>query len=111
LASENGNDFIITVDQKPVGHILIQKKKRKKHFEVYIAIGEKDFWGKGVGTEAMKKACRWFFKNRPKENALELEVLVNNPRAIRSYDKAGFKRVRIIHNKKNTDTVLMRKER
>lgn len=107
LENPNGFDFIITADKQPIGHILIQKKSRKKHFEIYIAIGEKRLWGQGIGTVAIKKAVKWFLKNFPKEKILQLEVLVNNPRAIRCYEKVGFKIIRTVHHKNFSDTFLM----
>lgn len=102
------HDFIIYVDGKPVGHILIQKKKGKKYFELYIAIGKKEYWNKGVGSKAITKAVKWFFRQYPLELVLMLDVLPNNLRAIRCYEKVGFKRVRILKHKNFPDTVLMK---
>jgi len=109
LRNKNGHDFIIMVNKKPVGHILIQKKPRKKNFEIYIAIGEKKYWGKGIGTAAMEKSCRWFQKNFPKEKILELEVLPKNKRAIACYEKVGFQRVKIVKHQKFSETILMKR--
>jgi len=109
LLNKNGFDFIITANKKPIGHILIQKKKGKKNFEIYIAIGDKRYWDKGIGTIAMQKASRWFFKNFKNEKMIELEVLVNNIRAIKCYELVGFQKVRTIHSKKYSDTFLMQK--
>ncbi len=111
LLNKKGFDFIITANKKLIGHILVQKKKGKKNWEVYIALGEKKYWDKGIGTAALKQACRWFFNKFSKEKCLDLGVLTNNYRAIRSYEKVGFKKVRIIHSRKHFDTVLMRKGR
>lgn len=111
LLNKKDFDFIITANKKLIGHILVQKKKGKKNWEVYIAIGEKKYWNKGIGTTALKQAGRWFFNKFTKEKCLDLEVLANNYRAIRSYEKVGFKKVRIIHHRKFSDTVLMRKGR
>lgn len=111
LIDENGFDFIINVDKKPIGHILIQRKKRKKYFEIYIAIGEKKYWGKGIGTAVIKKSCYWFFKKFFRENCLELEVLPDNIRAIKSYEKSGFKKIKIKHYKNFPETILMKKFR
>lgn len=111
LANENGCDFIITVSEKPIGHILIQRKNHKKYYEIYIAIGEKEFWSKGYGTEAMKQATTWFFQNFPKEKCLELEVNANNPRAKKCYEKSGSKVIRLKPTKKYSDEFLMRKYR
>ncbi|MFA6132144.1 MAG: GNAT family N-acetyltransferase [Patescibacteria group bacterium] len=100
-------DFIITADKKPIGHILIQKKPRKKHFEIYIAIGEKKFWGQGIGAISMNKAIKWFFKKFPGENLIQLEVLTNNEHAIQCYKKVGFTTIKTVHRKKYSDTYLM----
>lgn len=111
LTNKNGFDFIITAKRKPIGHILIQRKKTKKHYEVYIAIGEKRYWGRGIGTVAMQQAVNWFFKNFPREKNLYLEVLPKNIRAIRCYQKVGFKKIRLIKPQKSPSTWLMVKLR
>lgn len=108
LASPWGFDFIIIFGHKPVGHLLIQKKKNKKYFEIYIAIGEKKYWGRGIGTVAMQKACDWFFRKFSREPAIDLEVLPKNKRAIRCYEKIGFKKIKIKRYKKFPTTILMR---
>lgn len=107
LKNPGKHDFIITADKKPIGHILIQKKPRKKHFEIYIAIGEKKFWGQGIGAISMKKAIKWFFKKFPLENILQLEVLTTNEHAISCYKNVGFKTIKTIHRKTFSDTYLM----
>ncbi|MBI5621416.1 GNAT family N-acetyltransferase [Candidatus Falkowbacteria bacterium] len=111
LLDRNSFDFIITADAKSIGHILIQRKKNKKNFEIYIAIGEKRYWNKGIGTIVMNRACRWFFKNFLKETSLTLQVLVHNRRAIQCYEKVGFKKIRTVHHRKMSDTWLMIKTR
>lgn len=108
LADKNGTDFIIEADAKPIGHILIQKDGRKKYYALYIAIGEKDYWDKGYGTEALKQTCAWFWKNYPDEQIIELEVNTNNPRALRCYEKVGFQKISEKHYQKSPDTFLMR---
>lgn len=57
--------------------------------EVGIMIGEKSFWNKGYGTEAIRLLLRHGFTTL-NLNRIYLEVYENNPRAIRSYEKAGF---------------------
>jgi len=56
---------------------------------VGIAIGERADWGKGYGTDAMKTLLRYAF-NEMNLNRVTLNVFEYNPRAIRSYEKAGF---------------------
>jgi RimJ/RimL family protein N-acetyltransferase len=57
---------------------------------VGIGIGERAYWGKGYGTDAMKVALRFAFTEINLER-VTLNVFEYNPRAIRSYEKAGFK--------------------
>ena len=57
---------------------------------VGIGIGEPEYWGKGYGTEAMQLTLRYAFTEL-NMHRVTLGVFDYNPRAIRSYEKAGFK--------------------
>jgi len=68
---------------------------------VGIGIGERDFWGKGYGTDAMRVILRYAFTEINMKR-VTLSVFEYNPRAIRSYEKAGFRhegRLRKLLNK------------
>lgn len=56
---------------------------------VGLGIGERDFWGKGFGTDAMKVVLRYAFTEINLDR-VSLDVFEFNQRAIRSYEKAGF---------------------
>ena len=56
---------------------------------VFIALGERDTWGKGYGTDAMRIMLRYAFQEL-NLHRVGLLVFEYNPRAIRSYEKAGF---------------------
>ena len=56
-----------------------------------IVIGEKEYWGKGYGTEAVRTMLRYAFHELGL-NRVELETYSFNPRAQRCYQKAGFVR-------------------
>ncbi len=56
---------------------------------VAIALGEREYWGKGYGTDAMRVMLRYSF-NELNLRRVGLIVFEYNPRAIRSYEKAGF---------------------
>ena len=58
--------------------------------EFGISIGEKDAWNRGYGTEALRAICDFGFGALRLER-IELEVYEDNARAIRSYEKAGFR--------------------
>ncbi|MFM8321297.1 MAG: GNAT family N-acetyltransferase [Chloroflexota bacterium] len=62
---------------------------RSRVAEVGIMIGEKDCWNQGYGTEAMGLLLRHGFETL-NLNRIFLQVYDTNPRAIRSYEKAGF---------------------
>ena len=54
-----------------------------------IGLGEREYWGKGYGTDAMRILLRYAFEEL-NLHRLSLCVFEYNPRAIRSYEKVGF---------------------
>jgi RimJ/RimL family protein N-acetyltransferase len=58
---------------------------------VGIGIGDRDNWGKGYGTDAMRVMLRYAFCMLNMHH-VSLSVFEYNQRAIRSYEKAGFVR-------------------
>jgi RimJ/RimL family protein N-acetyltransferase len=57
---------------------------------VAIFIGDRNDWGKGYGTDAMRILLRYAFMELNLWR-VSLGVFEYNPRAIRSYEKAGFR--------------------
>lgn len=62
---------------------------RNRSSEFGIMIGDKSYWNKGLGTEAVHLLVQHGF-NTLNLNRIYLRVFENNPRAIRAYEKAGF---------------------
>ena len=56
-----------------------------------IAIHDERYWNRGLGTDAVATLVDGVFRARPLVR-IELTVLDNNARAIRAYERAGFKR-------------------
>jgi RimJ/RimL family protein N-acetyltransferase len=54
-----------------------------------IQIGERDYWGKGYGTDALQALLRYAFKELNLQR-VSLSFLEGNDRAMRSYEKCGF---------------------
>jgi RimJ/RimL family protein N-acetyltransferase len=55
-----------------------------------IHIGERDYWGKGYGTDALRVLLRYAFDELNLQR-VSLSVLEGNERAVRSYEKCGFR--------------------
>ena len=78
---------------------------------VGLGIGESEYWGKGYGTDIMNVLLRFAF-TEVNLRRVTLSVFEYNPRAIRSYEKAGFQhegRMRQVLNKegKRWDVLFM----
>jgi RimJ/RimL family protein N-acetyltransferase len=56
---------------------------------VGIGIGERELWSKGYGTDAMRVILRFAFQEMNLRR-VSLDTFEYNPRAIHSYEKAGF---------------------
>ncbi len=56
-----------------------------------IMVGDARFQGKGYGTEAMRLLVAYGFETL-NLNRIGLRVFANNPRAIRCYERVGFRR-------------------
>ncbi len=75
-----------------IGHIgLYDISMPHRRAELGILIGDRDRWSKGYGTEAMSLMLEYGF-NQLNLHRIYLFVLDFNTRAIRAYEKVGFKR-------------------
>jgi RimJ/RimL family protein N-acetyltransferase len=79
--------------------------------ELGIVIGDKEWWGRGYGTDAVRALARWALDELAL-NRLWLRVYEDNARAIHSYEKVGFKvegrlRQDRFHGGRYFDTVVM----
>ncbi len=72
-----------------IGNCDIQILWKDRIGRVGIVIGEKNYCGQVYGTEAMQSLIEYAFMSL-NLHRIELEVLSNNPRAFKSYQKCGF---------------------
>lgn len=98
-------------DGKYIGGCGINKVDWKNSVaEVGIFLG-KPYWNKGYGTDAMRVLVNFIFSEM-NINKVKLEVFSFNERAIRSYEKVGFKiegalREEIFRNGKYYNVIVM----
>ena len=85
--------FIILLNGEAVGSVYLRDiDPDKKEAEYGIFIGEESARGKGVGTKSAKLILKYAFEELNLEKIF-LRVFKDNPGAVRSYEKAGFKKI------------------
>jgi RimJ/RimL family protein N-acetyltransferase len=94
---ERKNDFVFAIEAQigeqwvPIGNVGLHRIDWKNRTAVFgIALGEKAYWGQGFGTDATRTMLRFAFEEL-NLHRVELEVFDFNSRAMRSYEKAGFR--------------------
>ncbi len=92
LKNRTDYHFMIVLGQKAIGHISLTKRKLD-WYETQIVIGKKKYRSKGYGTKAIKLLIKK--AQRLGIYKIYLEVRPDNIRAIRAYDKCGFRRKNI----------------
>ena len=81
---------IRTLDNdKLIGYLIMSWDLIHNDVMVGIGIGERGLWGKGFGTDAMKVCLQYAFLEL-NVHRVSLGLHEYNPRALRSYEKAGF---------------------
>jgi RimJ/RimL family protein N-acetyltransferase len=95
LEKEIGKEYIIfsihsLEDDRIVGFIDLGGLDWQAHSAwVAVGIGEAEYRGRGLGTEAMQLLVRFAFEQL-NLNRINLSVYEYNPAARRSYEKCGF---------------------
>jgi len=110
---ESVNFSICRLDSdEPIGGVGLRDIDRTNGAaEVAIFIMDRGQWGKGLGTDAMRAMLDFGFGEMRLERVW-LRVFDYNPRAVRSYEKAGFLREALLrhdrfHRGVHHDTHLM----
>ncbi len=91
LDSKKDSHYVIQYNSKVVGNISLTHKN-KNTFEMHIAIGEKQYWGRGIGAISIKKILKNAFTKLGYAKAC-IEVRPDNKRAIELYEFCGFKKI------------------
>ena len=90
--------IISVADDKAIGYVSIKGIcETEARAEVGIAIMEREYRGQGFGTEALRQAVDYAF-NKLGLKLLGLTVFPSNQRAIRAYEKTGFRKTHVLKN-------------
>jgi RimJ/RimL family protein N-acetyltransferase len=93
LADRNDRaDFCVeSLTGIPIGITgLIDIDRKNKTAQCYCVIGEKAFWGQGLGTEIHSVLFQWAFETLGIEK-IWAHIRTNNPAIFRVVEKLGFK--------------------
>lgn len=90
-ANQTRADFMVeSLDGAPIGITgLIDFDQKNKTAQCYCVIGEKEYWGKGLGTEIHSVLFQWGFEELDIEK-IWAHIRTNNPAIFRVVEKLGF---------------------
>jgi RimJ/RimL family protein N-acetyltransferase len=94
-AAESDKDLALGVMTRAAGQFigvagLHDLDGRNRHAQFGVTLGDKESWGKGYGTEVTQLVVRYAFETL-NLNRVWLHVYEYNPRALRVYEKVGFR--------------------
>ena len=126
LGQERVVPCIIGYDDRPIGYVQyypLNELEASEYgletdggiFGVDIFIGEPEYWGRGIGTDALSALVGFLF-DAMNASMVTIDPHVTNTRAIRSYEKSGFAKSKMLpnhelHEGQHRDSWLMVVER
>lgn len=90
-SSETSNYFVVMKNNKMIGCIGFNGNtaRKMKHYGTIGISVLKEYWGRGIATTLLEKLISWSKEKGIKK--INLDVFENNERAIKLYEKFGFK--------------------
>jgi len=88
--SKHTDRFAIVVDEAFVGICTLREPLHSGR-ELTIGIFDERYQGRGIGSHAIRRVCTYGF-TKLKLHRIELGVYPSNARAIRCYERCGFRR-------------------
>lgn len=93
--NQRGTFYLICLDGESIGYVKFIPKK--SGHEIVITIGDKDLWGKGYGTRALKKALNEAFFSLRYEK-IDAKIKAGNRRSLCLFEHIGFGGIRVHEN-------------
>lgn len=115
MIQSNNNHFFAMVAHDTNEHIgnfrLGPHDRHNNRIQLGMMIGNKEYWGKGIGTEVVRLGLEFAFRNL-KVHKVFLDVREDNRGAIKIYEKNGFfhegiLKEHVFKNERYYDLVLM----
>ena len=85
-----GYSIMLRETTQLIGHVALWGITPKDQCANLGIVLNREIWGRGYGTEALLLVLRYSFKEL-NLHRVQLDVLAENSRAIRCYQKAGFR--------------------
>ena len=91
--------FIIEFEGRAIGECWLQEMNLSRILEKYpdkdcrridIAIGEKELWGKGLGTETIRILTEFGFRTENADMIFGCDISDYNPRSLKAFQKVGY---------------------
>ncbi|MGE0392647.1 MAG: GNAT family N-acetyltransferase [Vicinamibacterales bacterium] len=94
--AESSTTFVISVNAETIGWIAGWEKLHRdyRHAGIDLFLSPQH-QGQGFGTEAIRLVCRFLFEERG-HHRITIDPAADNLRAIRAYERVGFKRVGVM---------------
>lgn len=112
LTKPNKKELIIVTNSSDlIGYVYYKENSYTRDvYSIGITIG-KNYWNKGYGKDTIKALCNYLFNSR-QAHKIELEVVMENERAVNCYKKCGFyeegvRRSKYYYSGKYLDTIVM----
>lgn len=119
LSDEGVTPCIMVFECRPVGYLQYYAADPDEYsFEgsgniwaLDLFIGEPDYWGRGIGTRFVRLLLAYLFEQQGATWVI-IDPHVDNERAVRSYEKAGFRKLKLLprhelHEGRQVDCWLM----
>ena len=87
--NQDGRFFLIDLDQECIGFINLFTIRKNKEYEVVIAIGEEDKWGKQYAKHALEQILREVFFEWRIER-IQAKICTENARSIGLFTHLNF---------------------
>lgn len=97
--SQNAFCFIIEIDSETIGECWLQNMNLERILQKYpdldcrridLMIGEKQYWGQGIGTEIIRLLTEFGFLKETADIIFGCDIADYNIRSLRAFQKVGY---------------------